>query len=261
MPINPAFVLVIMIIISFSLLAYFLSPKSVTAQNIGPSPMFSIQSANAISHGGVSDLNSSRFTLSFFINPFQSNQQVTNAGVTNAYIPIIKSVGSWDIEFSGISDAASNDSSYMQLKVYENNYQSGTKSTAYPLVPLPFQKWTYVCIVRDSRRISIYYNGTTIFSQVLDLPLKTSGGLTMGNSASYVFGDFTNLQITPTALNVEDIKKNYEALSDINGLPYSASITSFPSLANLFTVNYGIRLPTFQASTPPPGTIWNIEYA
>jgi len=252
--INPVAVLVLIILITFIVLFYFLSPKS-TQQTLGPSGVFPISSTIPITDSNVQTiLNSPRYTLSFFINPQQTTQKVTNG-----YLPIVEFKGAWSIDFSSVPDAATRNSSYIQLTTYKKNYSSSLSSESNSLLQIPLQKWTHVAIVRDSRRITIYYNGVTIFSEIFSRPIAPGSILTFGNSSAYITGSFTNITLDSTVSNVEDIKALYNSLSDINGMPYTANTRKFPTLSELLSID-SIPSINFEALPLPPGTIWSTIY-
>lgn len=256
MQISPVIILFIGILITFILLAYFFSPKSDTS-DISPKKIFPIQSLSTLP---VNTLNVPRFTLSFFINPFQKIQ--TRKEVNYNFLPIVQYSGAWSIDFSGMLNASNLNTSYVQ---FTTRHGPTPTITSVPLPPISNQKWTHVAIVRDSRRITIYYNAKVVYSDILPSLLNNGAILQFGtnDSNNIISGNFTNVNVSTTVKSIEELRALMNALSDTNGLPYNASTYSFPLLSDIFSLSYFPKIPTvsLSPSVPPPGTKWNTQYS
>lgn len=237
----PVVVLIAIILLIFGLLIYFLSPKSST-KSLGED-VFSI---NTLTQFSDNILSTPYWTMSFFIHPIAKNQ------VIEQYIPIVAISDSLRLEMSGIPNKSSPESSIAQLVV--GNVTS-------PIQSIPYQKWTYVTIVRDSMRITVYYNGKAVFSNIYN-SITPSSVIAMGNSSAYVAGQFANLRVTEGALSVANIKQTYSELSDTTGKPYSTYAYKFPRVSDIFSMKMSNVMPaiTVEASAAPTGVRWNQVY-
>lgn len=245
----PIVILIVILIVTFALLAYFLSKKPTTV-NLGPAETFDITTVTNVSS---ELLNSPNWTMSFFIYPIAKSQ------VIDSYITIVNN-DKIKLEVSGLPTSSSIQNALIQLSVTDKASPPITNVT--PIQSLPYQKWTYVSMVRDSMRITIYYNGKAVFSKIYDT-LQPSSVINLGNSSSYIGGKFANLSITGTSLTINEIQANYDNLADTNGKPYSAYSYKFPNPSDIFSMKLSTVLPKMtmmEASTPPPGSQWKRPY-
>jgi len=101
--------------------------------------------------------------------------------------------------------------------------QDATKTYIESLVipPLDVQKWTYVTISREGRRLDIFYNDTLILSKTLQYPIYPMGALSMTTSGSLgLEGRLIIANIYNYRLSSMDVSKKYKQYADTRGRPF-----------------------------------------
>lgn len=124
---------------------------------------------------------------------------------------------------------------------------------------LPMQKWTYVGISIEGRRLDISYNGRIVVSQILKgMPVINKGGrlLSGSNSQSGTLGilSFSNRRLT-----ADEIMIDYVSSSDTRGQPYFKTF-DIPGIGNLFSCPAGAFC--FKPTEPPKiaGLAWDTQF-
>jgi len=124
----------------------------------------------------------------------------------------------------------------------------------------PQQQWVHLCIVREGRRYTVFYNGEVAGSS------RTKYFPTI-NSSPFIIGDqrlqgtFAFPKLTPLPYNINDIQNELQSTSDTRHKPYIESTTSiFDSFS--FTCPKGIFC--FSTNSQPitnPLKLWKSPYA
>ena len=141
-----------------------------------------------------------------------------------------------------------------------------SENETIPIMDFPEQQWIHVCIVREGRRYTVYYNGNVAGSS------RTQYFPTI-NSAPFILGDqrlqgtFAFPKLAPVAYTLEDIKKEMQNTSDTRHKPYIMEKTSnfsnfIINTLDIFTCPKGIMC--FTTSSQPisnPLKFWKTPYA
>jgi hypothetical protein len=106
----------------------------------------------------------------------------------------------------------------LRLRTVKTVSQHAIESVTLPALPL--QAWTIVTIVKEGRRIDVYYGTKVVASKILDYIPATSGGQPWiaGNSKwKGQIGLFTGIQQAWTS---RDVEKDVSSLVDTRGIPH-----------------------------------------
>jgi hypothetical protein len=254
---SPVIILSIVIILVIILLVYFFSPKVDTNQ-VGPSTVFPMRPSTTITPSDSNILNNinNTFTLSFFVQLVQPKQIVSASPVSsnNTIYKIVQFQNSWSIDFIGLPDASRQNDSYIQ-------FTNSAEPISSKLPPIPFQQWIHIAIIRDSRRFDVCYNGKVVFSQIYSKNSSKGGSLIFGSDTDFLSGKFTNIVLSSSVKTIEDIKKQYNSLSDTNGLPYTDALIKFPTFSDILSTKYMPAIPVIKTGAPPPGMALHMPYS
>jgi hypothetical protein len=134
------------------------------------------------------------------------------------------------------------------------------ESEEIPIPMLPEQRWVHVCVVREGRRFTIFYNGTSVASQRTQFfPVVNSSQLTIGDPR--LRGEFALPMIAPTPMRLDEIKLELLQTSNTRYEPYKPM-----DVAGVFAKLGGCPsgLFCFSTSKPPTGSplqTWQTPYA
>ena len=120
-----------------------------------------------------------------------------------------------------------------------------------PLPPLLLQKWTYVSLIVEGRRIDVAYNGRIVGSKIFDSMLRNpkAGKLTSGNLN--LVGNIAYVTAANRRMTTDELMVDYVSSSNTRGEPYLGSLSS---IKDLFSCPAGSfcgkpRTPPNQASS------------
>ena len=121
------------------------------------------------------------------------------------------------------------------------------------LPDIPLQKWVMVTILREGRRIDVYYNDTLVVSK------KTTYFITMPEDRQPVLignqnigGYATLMKCTSEYITAQEVQQTYSKLADTRGAPY-VNIPDEGVVAGGTTVGGAFKLPTFSMPQIPTG--------
>ena len=129
------------------------------------------------------------------------------------------------------------------------NIVGGTTETVF-CPALPMQKWTYVGISVEGRRLDISYNGRVVVSKFLrGMPYINKAGRLISGSESQS-GTIGIVSYNNRRLSSEEIMIDYVSSSDTRGQPRFKTF-EIPVIGNLFSCPAGAFC--FKPSGPPRG--------
>jgi hypothetical protein len=216
------FIVGIIIVFTIYITAYIIKSPSV-AKDLAPSPIDLSSPKNLLSpdEGKQILLNRSESTLSGF---FYIKGGDRTGKMNNDFITIIQlgSVMSFDTSFTR-HDA--NASSRIVVTTMNGNSQKHTEIIELP--PFPLQKWTYLSILRDGRRIDVMYDNRIVASHRLSYyPVIMISPLTIGNTS--VMGSALNITAHSTRLQPSQIANTLTHITNTNGQPTALSSFTLP---------------------------------
>jgi len=113
------------------------------------------------------------------------------------------------------------------------------------LPPLDIQKWTYVTIAREGRRLDIFYNNTLILSKSTQYPIYPMGPLsTTTSGSSGLEGQLIIANMYNYRLSSKDVAEKYRQYADTRGKPFFNDSTNPMSLSDI-----GGIIPSYTASS------------
>jgi|UniRef100_A0A6C0HEL9 hypothetical protein len=140
--------------------------------------------------------------------------------------------------------------------------QGPTSDNEYiPIMDFPQQQWVHLCIVREGRRYTIFYNGRVAgSSRTKYFPTINSSPFIVGDQR--LQGTFAFPKLAPIPYNLNDIKNDLQSSSDTRHKPYylESSMNIFESFS--FTCPKGIFC--FSTKSQPnmnPLKLWKSPYA
>jgi hypothetical protein len=112
------------------------------------------------------------------------------------------------------------------LKVITQRRDSDTTTKQYlegvVLPAIPQQKWTMITIVKEGKRISIFYDSERVASRVLQfMPIDASvaNEYICGSRTGEVIGNIGFLNWYSKAYTLQDVKEDFERLTNTRGVP------------------------------------------
>lgn len=141
----------------------------------------------------------------------------------------------------------------------------GSPKETIDLPTIPFQKWTFISILRDGRRFDVLYDDQIVASQRLKyFPRIISNPLIIGNKA--LLGSAVHIIVADRRLTPSEVSYEKARLADMNNEPPSAKdfkdgITTLPLLGN--APQCPIGLPCKPVTEPPKNTLkaWSTPYS
>lgn len=168
------------------------------------------------------------YTVSFYIYPVAGNR----TSAVGSAAETMFSVFNWEQLFSlQLMPQVRDGNSGSQLNV---STVSGPATMLLP--PLLLQKWTYVSLIVEGRRIDVAYNGRIVGSKIFDSMLKNpkAGKLTSGNIG--VVGTIAYVTAANRRMTTDELMIDYVSSSNTRGEPY---IGGLPTIKNLFSCPAG----------------------
>lgn len=237
-------------IIGYLVFAYAYKPWASTATILdkGPIPL-SVDKTYTFSPAAF-DMNA--FTFTFYINPQTGNRTAITSGDINANYSIFELTECFSLQ---LLPAGANGKTGTQLQVKTIDQSVET----IQLAAIPFQKWTYVGITIEGRRVDVSYNGRIVSSTVLGKMPQTNmnGRLQSGNKR--IMGTLAFVAFAPYRMPIDQIMIDYVSTSNTRGEPSIGA--QLPTIGNLFTCPAGIFC--FKPNKPPnvAGAAWYTPYA
>ncbi len=105
----------------------------------------------------------------------------------------------------------------LRLRTVQSITQHSMESVSLPALPL--QAWTVITIVKDGRRIDVYYGTKAVASKILDfIPATSSGQAWIAGNSRWrgQIGFFNGFQQNWSA---RDVQRDIEGLVDTRGVP------------------------------------------
>jgi hypothetical protein len=234
-------------IIGYIIFAYVYKPWAVKSTLLEEGPVALSSEKIYMFNPAIFDMNA--FTFSFYVNPQTGNR--TSGDITSNY-SIFELTDCFSLQ---LLPAGANGQTGTQLQVKTH----GTTTETISVPSLPFQKWSYVGISFEGRRVDVSYNGKIVSSTVLtQMPMtNTNGRLKSGNKR--VIGTLAFVSFAPYRMPVDQIMVDYVSSSNTRGEPYIG--TQLPTIGNLFSCPAGIFC--FKPRVPPKnaGAAWYTPYA
>ncbi len=213
-------------IIAYLIFAYVYKPWALSAQLLeqGPVPLNEMHSYPFLP--ALSPLDT--FTVSFYVYPVAGNKTGTVAEAGDAMYSIFNWAGLLSVQI--MPQTRSNNTS-TQLVVQT---VSGRDTLALP--PISLQKWTYVSLRIEGRRIDVLYNGRVVGSKIFDSMLKNTkaGKITSGNPN--MVGSLAYISVANRKMSADEITVDYVSSSNTRGEPY---ITKMSTVKGLFSCPAG----------------------
>jgi hypothetical protein len=199
-----------------------------------------------------SAVEGANFTFSFYVKPDVIDR--TLSADTQAILPIL----TWENTFlfgitpvKGKKDINTGTVATIRL--------AGGESEIIVCPALPMQKWTYVAISIEGRRLDITYNGRIVVSRILKaMPIINKGGRLLSGSPTQT-GTIGILSFSNQRLSAEEIMIDYVSSSDTRGQPYLETF-DIPGIGKLFSCPAGAFC--FKPSSPPniAGVAWDTQF-
>lgn len=220
-----SFIVAAVFFISYLIFAYVYKPYKLAAELIERGPV-SLSDMHTYSFMPAL-FPSDTYTISFYIYPVAGNRSAAIGGAADTMF----SVFNWEQLYSlQIMPQVRDGNSGSQLSV-----STITGKVTMPLPPLVLQKWTYVSIIVEGRRIDVAYNGRIVGSKIFDSMLSnpkagklTSGNLNLVGNIAYVTA--ANRRMTTDELMIDYVSSsNTRGEPNIGGLPTIKDIFSCPA--------------------------------
>lgn len=193
-------------------------------------------------------------TFSFYVLPTAYNR----TGSTDAFYPMFGWAGFFTFGIvPGGASTSKDKSTGTVLKIKNTGSATIPETIVCPAIPL--QKWTYVAITIEGRRIDIMYNGRVVSSHLLDaMPAYNMTG-TINSGSANLQGRIGLVAYNNRRMDAEEIMIDYVSSSDTRGKPYFGS--ALPVIGNLFSCPAG-AFCSKPSAPPSPGTMaWYTPYA
>jgi hypothetical protein len=200
---------------------------------------------------------SNNFTFTFYVRPDAINRTLSNNNMTVNINPILN----WENTFIfGLTPTKSKKEFNTGTILSFNTV--GTSGKDIVVCPaLPYQKWTFVGISLDGRRIDVSYNGRIVASHILnDMPYLNRGGR-LSSGSDKLAGEIGIVSYNHRRLTAEEIMIDYVSTSDTRGKPHFPESSPIPFIKNPFSCPAGIFC--FAASAPPKlaNVAWETPFA
>jgi hypothetical protein len=219
-------IVAVVFFIAYIIFAYVYKPYKLAAELLerGPVPLNEMHTYSFM----PAILPNDTYTISFYIYPVAGNRTSAVGGDAGAMF----SVFNWDQLFSlQLMPQVRDGNSGSQLSVSTVSGQ-----VTMPLPPLLLQKWTYVSIIVEGRRIDIAYNGRIVGSKIFDSMLKNpkAGKLTSGNMN--IVGTLAYVTAANRRMTTDELMIDYVSSSNTRGEP---NLSGLPTIKDLFSCPAG----------------------
>jgi hypothetical protein len=249
-PLRALIIVAFAFIVGYLVFAYAYKPWASTSTILDKGPILLSEDKIYTFSPAAFDMNA--FTFTFYINPQTGNRTAITSGDINANYSIFELTECFSLQ---LLPAGANGKTGTQLQVKTIDQTVET----IQLTAIPFQKWTYVGITIEGRRVDVSYNGRIVSSTVLGKMPQTNmnGRLQSGNKR--IMGTLAFVAFAPYRMPIDQIMIDYVSTSNTRGEPYIGA--QLPTIGNLFTCPAGIFC--FKPNKPPAaaGASWYTPYA
>jgi hypothetical protein len=240
-------------IIGYLIFAYAYKPWSLSSTVLeqGPLPL-NVQKIYAFNPAAF-DMNS--FTFTFYLYPQTGNRTANGGGDIRTNYSIFELTDCFSLQ---LLPAGANGQTGTQLQV--KTLGQGDKSIeTIPLPAMPFQKWSYVGISFEGRRVDVSYNGRIVSSTVLENMPQSNANGRLQSGSERVLGTMAFVSFAPYRQTAEQLMIDYVSSSNTRGEPYIG--TQLPTIGNLFSCPAGLFC--FKPKQPPnvAGAAWYTPFA
>ena len=149
----------------------------------------------------------------------------------------------------------------LRLRTVQNISQHSIESISLPAIPL--QVWTVITIVKEGRRIDVYYGTKAVASKILDyIPATSSGQSWIAGNPRWrgQIGFFSGFQQAWTA---RDVERDVSGLVDTRGVPRYINNTPFTEIAipsiNIPSCPFGDCNPLPTVNPANPYLMWESQ--
>ena len=240
-------------IIGYLIFAYVYKPWAIRSTVLEQGPIALNAEKIYTFNPAAFDMNS--FTFTFYLYPQTGNRTPAEGGDIRANYSIFELTDCFSLQ---LLPAGANGNSGTQLQV-KTLGQADRAIETVALPPIPFQKWTYVGISFEGRRVDVSYNGRIVSSTVLaNMPQTNSNGRLQSGSER-VLGTLAFVSFSSQRQPIDQIMIDYVSSSNTRGEPYIG--TELPTIGNLFSCPAGLFC--FKPRVPPnvAGQAWYTPYA
>ena len=173
---------------------------------------------------------------------------------TTSYLSKLLWLGNY-IQFYASGYTSENDKPYvpalLQIQTAKDTTAAYMESVELPAIPL--QKWTVVTIVKEGRRIDVFYGQKTVASTLLSylpVPAKTANNWSSGNNKWK--GKIGLFNFYNSAYTSDDVNKDVSTLVNTRGIPYIESQPTFSFAVPEIPCMFGNcnKLPTVKPLNP-----------
>jgi hypothetical protein len=143
-----------------------------------------------------------------------------------------------------VAPDASRQGGAMAQLVLKTRDATKTYYETFVLPPLNVQKWTYLTIAREGRRVDVYYNNEIILSKKAQYNFDSIGTAPITSGSQGLEGQLLIANVYNYRLSTKDVSTNYAQYADSRGQPYfndANNPVSLSDLGGLFPV-YGSTL-------------------
>jgi hypothetical protein len=186
-------------------------------------------------------------------------------GTADQYVPLIQVENNWYLEISPAPKEKTEHGARLRIQTQKNG------QTAYETIELPVipkQKWMYLAILREGRRVDVLYNDQLVASQrLIHYPVVIPSPLSVGNKG--LEGTVVHVKVNPTRLSPHEAERERLAHVDTNGMLLEAKWNPFhknnaptmPALA--LTAECPPGMPCSSTIRPPKKNLyaWKTPYA
>ncbi len=242
----------ILLVIAYIIFAYVYKPWSLSSSLLEYGPIN--LSTPYIYSFFEKMISSDNFTITFYVKPDAINRTLSETDQD------INPLMVWERTFSfGLTPIRSKKDMNTGTIIKINRV--GDESEAIICPALPYQKWTYVGISLEGRRLDVSYNGRIVVSKILGgMPFINKGGRLISGSAN-CNGKVAVVSFNSRRMSAEEIMIDYVSTSNTRGEPYGkVAIPGLGGISNPFSCPAGILC--MKPSEPPKltGMSWDTPF-
>ena len=200
-------------------------------------------------------------TISFYINPQIRDR---TASVGNEYVTALNIGDNQRVKILIAPDAGR--SSMLAPVIFEVYTSSNEIPETVDIPGVYLQRWSCVVIVKQGRRFNIYVNGKLAASRTCEsMPrIDTTRSIRVGDSGKRLGGTIALLNLSPYAMQLNDVRDYVSETMGTDGKPYL--ISDLPALPTFSfdTLRELLICPGGNCSTARkagPIDQWNSQYA
>ena len=240
-------------IIGYLIFAYAYKPWSISSTVLDKGPI-SLNTGKIYGFSPAAfDMNA--FTFTFYVYPETGNRTAVGGGDIRATYSIFELTDCFSLQ---LLPAGANGQSGTQLQV--RTIGQGDNSIETIEIPaIPFQKWSYVGISFEGRRVDVSYNGRIVSSTVLENMPQTNSNGRLQSGSDRVLGTIAFVSFAPYRQTADQLMIDYVSSSNTRGEPYISA--QLPTIGNLFSCPAGLFC--FKPNQVPnvAGAAWYTPFA